>query len=111
MATVSNLVTVKEKGSFIMEYNGNKDLEEYIYEPSKTVNEDSVICPKCKKAIDTSDIYINDMSDGDYEYGICPHCGSPIKLMYVESYYFEPELCTKTEFENVTGEKLEDNLC
>lgn len=40
------------------------------------------------------------MRDGDYDYGVCPHCGALLKLCLVPSYYFDVKVCSVEEFEN-----------
>lgn len=69
---------------------------------------DYELCPGCDGAFKTSDIEIVDMQDGDYDYGVCPHCGVLLKLRLVPTYYFEPEFCSVEEFEREVCVKLSE---
>ena len=80
-------------------------LKWYVYEPYSHFC-DSAECPNCGNFISTSKIETCDMYDGDYDYGICPHCGALLKLQLVPSYYFDAEICSQEEFEEETGEEL-----
>ena len=89
------------------DYREAKGLKSYIYNPD-TNSGDYELCPDCDGAFKTSDIEIVDMQDGDYDYGVCPHCGILLKLRLVPTYYFEPEFCSVEEFEKEVCTKLSE---
>lgn len=62
-------------------------------------------CPNCDELFEIE----TDFEDREYgEYDLCPYCKAPLKLTFHYTRCYDVKVCSKEEFEEETGEELED---
>ena len=62
-------------------------------------------CPNCDEWFSIVEDF-EDREEGEYD--LCPYCKAPLKLTFDYTRRYDVGVCSKKEFEEETGEELED---
>lgn len=91
------------------DYRKFPNLNSYVAKAKDPIWENNCQCPACGRLFQEPQIDTCEMCEGDSDYWICPHCGALLKFEMHFETYFDVETCTAHEFEEETGEDLQND--